>query len=244
MDTANMNPDIAEALDELACAHRVLEMEGHGDSHLGHVSWRDPGGQGFWMKRHDIMMGEVMGPDDLLLIDMADGTVLAGEGRRHSEWLIHASVFRAREDVNAVGHTHPFHGVLFSATDEKLVAVGQHAGNLGGPVPHYKGTAALIHSEDQAADMAATLGDGWAVFLMNHGVTFCGVSVGHCVLVGVSLDQACREQLTIAATGVKWEGAPQQDVATRADQALYGQNIESFWQVFKRRLVAHGAKAG
>ena len=76
MDTANMNPDIAEALDELACAHRVLEMEGHGDSHLGHVSWRDPGGQGFWMKRHDIMMGEVMGPDDLLLIDMADGTVL------------------------------------------------------------------------------------------------------------------------------------------------------------------------
>ena len=34
--------DLRQSLDELARACRILEMEGHGDMTLGHLSLRDP----------------------------------------------------------------------------------------------------------------------------------------------------------------------------------------------------------
>jgi len=57
--------DIATQLDELCAAHRILAVEGHEDRTSGHVSWRDPEGRGFWMKRSQIGMDEVLTPDDL-----------------------------------------------------------------------------------------------------------------------------------------------------------------------------------
>lgn len=46
-----------DELEKLATAHRILEMEGHGDMTLGHMSLRDPEGRGIWMKRNAIGLG-------------------------------------------------------------------------------------------------------------------------------------------------------------------------------------------
>ena len=89
---------IAAELQKLATACRILEMEGHGDLVLGHLSWRDPNGRGLWMKRNEIGLGEVMGPEDFVLLDF-DGRKLEGSGRQHSEWPIHSEIMIARPDV-------------------------------------------------------------------------------------------------------------------------------------------------
>ena len=100
--------DLRQSLDELARACRILEMEGHGDMTLGHLSLRDPEGRGFWLKRNRIGLGEVMGAGDFVLVDW-DGQQLAGSGGRHSEWPIHSEILRMRPDVHVVAHTHtPF----------------------------------------------------------------------------------------------------------------------------------------
>ena len=49
--------DLRQSLDELARACRILEMEGHGDMTLGHLSLRDPGQRGCWLKRNRIGLG-------------------------------------------------------------------------------------------------------------------------------------------------------------------------------------------
>ena len=90
-----MDTNIREQLEKAARACRVLEMEGHGDMSLGHLSLREATGRGFWMKRNRIGLGEVLGPDDFILCDF-DGKQLAGSGGRHSEWPIHSEIFRAR----------------------------------------------------------------------------------------------------------------------------------------------------
>ena len=107
-----MTGDLRDALDRLARGCRILELEGHGDMTLGHLSLRDPAGRGFWMKRNRIGLGEVLGPDDFVLVDW-DGNKIAGDGGRHSEWPIHSEIFRARADVVVVAHTHPFHACVF-----------------------------------------------------------------------------------------------------------------------------------
>src|SRR5882757_1538014 len=89
--------DLRKTLDELARACRILEMEGHGDMTLGHLSLRDGEGRGFWLKRNRIGLGEVLGADDFVLVDW-DGSQIAGSGGRHSEWPIHSEIFRQRPD--------------------------------------------------------------------------------------------------------------------------------------------------
>ena len=101
---ADMDTATRERLTEAARACRILDMEGHGDMTLGHLSVRETGGRGFWMKRNQIGLGEVLGPDDFVLVDW-DGQQIAGSGGRHSEWPIHSEIFRARTDVNVVVHT-------------------------------------------------------------------------------------------------------------------------------------------
>src|ERR1700728_5361116 len=76
---------------KLAQAHRILAGEGHGDGTLGHVSFRDPAGRGWWLKRAEIGMDEVNSPEDLLLVDFS-GRIIEGSGDLHSEWPIHAAV--------------------------------------------------------------------------------------------------------------------------------------------------------
>ena len=114
MDTATR-----ERLTEAARACRILDMEGHGDMTLGHLSLREGAGKGFWMKRNQIGLGEVLGRDDFVLVDW-NGNQIAGSGGRHAEWPIHSEIFRARPDVNVVVHSHPFYASVFSAATERL----------------------------------------------------------------------------------------------------------------------------
>jgi L-fuculose-phosphate aldolase len=74
-------------LDELrrsvALGCRVLASQGHGDLVWGHVSTRDPGGAGVWIKRAGVGFDEV-GPEDTILVT-PEGDVGRGEGRRHHQ---------------------------------------------------------------------------------------------------------------------------------------------------------------
>ncbi len=84
--------ELSSALRDLARAHRILDLEGHNDMSLGHLSLRDPLGRGLWLKRGNIGLEEVM-EGDFILIDF-DGDVLEGDGIRHLEWPIHAEILR------------------------------------------------------------------------------------------------------------------------------------------------------
>src|ERR1700729_3199574 len=116
---ADMDTATRERLTEAARACRILDMEGHGDMTLGHLSVREASGRGFWMKRNQIGLGEVSGFEDFVLVDW-DGRQIAGSGGRHSEWPIHAEILRARPDVKGGVHSHPFHASVFSAATEPL----------------------------------------------------------------------------------------------------------------------------
>lgn len=232
MDTATVQTDIAQGLEDLARGYRILAMNGHTEGTLGHLSWRDPEGRGLWMKCQEIGLDEVE-PRDLHLIGW-DGDVLDGSnGHRHSEWVIHGETYKAREDVHAVGHTHPTYCVLFSATNEKLVGVG-HNGSYFSDVKIFTDTLALIRSNEDAAALAKALGDQWAVLLRNHGVTFCGNSIQHCVLMGIMIEKACYEQLFMQSSGYDWTG---KELTGLKDEAtLYPRLVTNLWNYHVRKL--------
>ena len=233
------DPDLTAALTDLARACRILEMEGHGDMTLGHLSLRDPAGRGFWMKRNRIGLGEVLGPDDFVLVDW-DGEKIAGSGGRHSEWPIHSEILRVRADVQVVAHTHPFHACVFSASLDPLAPSTLDADYFVA-VPRHEDEVALITTKDEGAALARALGLHVAVFMASHGVTFCGTSVMHATCVGIFLEKACRAQLAGLGAGFR-PGLP--NAATRLrrhGQIMTPTHWEHSWNYFCRKLAARAS---
>ncbi len=235
-ETGQAGGDISAMLDELVLGHRILSMEGHDELTLGHLSWRAPGGRGFWMKRHGIAMCEIIGQDDLVLVDF-DGNQLQGGGNRHSEWPIHAGIYRARDDIGAVAHTHAFHATTFgAATDAKLGAIAHAGAYFAGNVPRFTATVQLIRKPELGRQVAAALGDAWALLMRNHGVTFCGRNIRHCVILGYFLERACRQQLVLDASGLAWEGQTEEELGAKGGDILVDSAIEMFWNHLVRKL--------
>jgi L-fuculose-phosphate aldolase len=230
--------DLRQSLDELARACRILEMEGHGDMTLGHLSLRDPERHGFWLKRNRIGLGEVRGADDFVLVNW-DGQQLAGSGGRHSEWPIHSEILRMRPDVQVVAHTHPFHACVFSASLDPLRPFGLDADYFI-DVPRHIDQVALITTKEEGSALAQTLGGEFAVFMANHGVTFCGTSIPHATCVGVFLEKACKAQLAGQAAGFRASMPDRAMRAKRNSQMMTPTHWEHCWHYFCRKLAARG----
>lgn len=235
------NSSLHDALTDLARACRILEMEGHGDMTLGHLSLRDPDGRGFWMKRNRAGLGEILGPDDFVLVDW-DGRQLAGSGGRHSEWPIHSEILRARADVQVVAHTHPFNACVFSASAEPLQPFTVDADYFI-EVPRHEDDVALITIKEEGAALARSLGGGFAVFMGNHGVTFCGTSIPHATCVGVFLEKACKVQLAGMAAGFRSSMPTAATRRRRNSQIMTPAHWEHSWSYFCRKLQARGETA-
>jgi L-fuculose-phosphate aldolase len=236
-------PDAAlrDELADAARACRILEMEGHGDMTLGHLSLRDPRGRGFWMKRNRIGLGEVLGPDDFILLDW-DGQQRLGAGGRHSEWPVHSEILLLREDVRVVVHSHPFHACVFSASLDPLQPFTLDADYFV-DVPRHEAEVALITTKDEGAALARDLGQSFAVFMGNHGVTFCGTSLPHATCVGIFLEKACWAQLAGQGTGFRPSFPTRPTREKRRSQMMTPVHWEHSWNYFCRKLASRGENA-
>src|ERR1700682_939903 len=113
-----------ELKEKLIWAGKVLVGEGQDDFTRGHISARLPDSTAlFFMKPHSIGLDEITA-DNILTIGL-DGEVVAGEARRHSEVFIHSEIFKARDDVGCVLHTHPPYSIALSSSGRPLKAYSQ-----------------------------------------------------------------------------------------------------------------------
>jgi L-fuculose-phosphate aldolase len=239
---ASTATSLSDPLTDCARACRVLEMEGHGEMTLGHLSLRDPEGRGFWLKRNRMGLGEILGADDFALVDW-DGNKLSGEGGRHSEWPIHSEILSARRDVEVVVHTHPFYASVFSASTEPLKPFTL-AADYFVDVPRHEDEVALITTKAEGAALARSLGTAFAVLMGNHGVTFCGTSLAHAVCVGIFLEMACKAQVVGEAAGFAISMPSPAIRRKRHGQIMTPVHWDHSWNYFCRKLAAREAAAG
>lgn len=232
---------VAAGLRQVARIHRILFLEGHGDMSLGHLSWRDPYGRGFWLKRAKLALDEVQA-EDFLLLDF-EGNRLAGQGDRHLEWPIHAELLRRRPEVVAVGHTHPYHATLFSCCTTELLPYTNEGIWFEQAPGRFELTSDLVDSPALGRAHAEAMGAADAVFLRNHGVSFVGSSLERLCLTGIFLEKACRAQLGLAAAGLPLRHPdPAEAAAKRAN--IYGEAaVANFYACYERALERHETAA-
>jgi L-fuculose-phosphate aldolase len=191
---------VAEIKQKLIDAGMVLEHAGHSDMARGHISVRTPGDPAlFFMKPHGYGFDEITA-ENIVTCDL-DGAKVAGAAPRHSEVYIHSEIYRARPDVGCVLHSHPPYAVAFSATTCRMKAYSLPGAFFLDGVGVYTGTIDLIRSPELGRGVAAALGANRAVLLKNHGVAVAGASIEETVIAAIMLENACKIQLLVEATG-------------------------------------------
>lgn len=188
------------AKQKLIDAGLALDVAGLGDFTRGHVSLRVPGRVSqFFMKPHSFGLDEIT-PENIVTCNL-DGAKIAGGGRRHSEVFIHSEIFKARPDVHAIVHAHPKFAIAFSMLGLELQPLSQPGAEFIDGVGVYDDTIDLIRSADTGARVAQALGARKAAFLQSHGVVVVGKTLEECVILSITLENACETQLIIVSTG-------------------------------------------
>lgn len=116
-------------------------------------------------------------PDDVPVIDL-DGNLMKGDSEPSSETPMHTEVYRRRDDVNAIIHTHSPYATTFASLGETIEPshyLIAFAGKKVETAPYGRNG-----TEELARKAVQTMGDSNAVLLRNHGV----------LAVGPTLDEA------------------------------------------------------
>jgi L-ribulose-5-phosphate 4-epimerase len=217
--------------EQIVTACRVLDAAGQGDMVWGHVSVRDPGGRGVWLKGSHLGFDEVT-EDDVILLSW-EGEILEGSAGRHLEYPIHTEIMARRPDVNSVVHTHPLYSIAFAATGWPLKALS-HAGSHFVPpdIDRFTRTGDLVNTPELGQALADTLGERLAVLMPRHGITTAGRSVGEAVAAATHLEEACHLALL---AGKDAQGSPDEEALAKRQRSA--RHLATAWEYLSRRAL-------
>ena len=130
-------------------------------------------------------------PEDLLLMDL-DGNILKGDLKPTIETGMHLEIYKARDDVNAIIHTHSPYAMMLSVINQPIpVLTVEFASAIGHEVPVTR--LVLPGTKDLADEVVKALGeDRLAVLIRNHGVVAVGESLEKAYHVAILVEEESR----------------------------------------------------
>jgi ribulose-5-phosphate 4-epimerase/fuculose-1-phosphate aldolase len=188
---------------EIVTAGQILVAENVLDA-FGHVSHRDPTTPYlFWMSC--ARPPSTASLQDFLTFDLDGEPERSTERKLFAEGVLHAAIYAARPDVNAICHHHAPALLPFCIGAGTLYPVTQTGGFLGGPVPLWDSAAAvgatnlLVTTMAQARSVAEGLGDRPLVLMRGHGATVVASSLRELVFMAVYSAREAEHFLRAAA---------------------------------------------
>jgi ribulose-5-phosphate 4-epimerase/fuculose-1-phosphate aldolase len=173
--------------DDLALALRMLEHQGIIDFN-GHASIRCD--RGMFINVGSSQRSRLTS-DDICTIDL-DGNLIEGKGKPPLEFHLHAGIYKARPEVQAVVHAHPQWSTYLTMTGHAYLPVFAQ-GTLVHPVPLLD-TPDSINSPEMSDRLNAVLGDGAAALMKSHGAVTVGADIVEAFTLIVYLEENARRQ--------------------------------------------------
>jgi L-fuculose-phosphate aldolase len=194
---------------KLVDAIRMLERADYID-HNGHCSARRDAGS-FYINSGASMRGALT-VDDIVAIDL-EGNLVEGTAKPPLEFPIHAEVYRARPEVNAVFHTHPKWSTFLTMTGVKYKPVYAQ-GVLLGDIP-LMDSPLSVNSRAQGEKMVAILGRNPAVLLKAHGVVAVGADIVECFALAAYVEENAYRQYMAMQIGEPYVFSEEEQKACR-----------------------------
>ena len=179
MDPADPADREARLRAELANAFRICHALGWSESVGNHFSAAvSDDGQRFLLNPR-WQHFDTITPEDLLLLDCRDATVLDGpEPPDTSAWCVHGTLHRRRPDARVVLHAHsPYATALACLKDPTLVPIDNNTARFHGRTAYDLSFGGIADAAEEGERLADALGDKSVLVMGNHGVTILGESV-------------------------------------------------------------------
>jgi len=199
---------VQSTIRELVDANHILFDQGVVDG-FGHVSVRHPERpERFLLSRS--MAPALVTEQDVLEFDLDGNGVVPNSPAGYLERFIHGEIYRKRQDVMSVVHSHSPSVVPFSVvTGARLRPVCHMCGFLsekGTPIFEIRdfagpGSDLLITSGKLGAALADSLGQGPAVLMRGHGSTVVGSTLRQAVFRAVYTEIGARLQMEAMRLG-------------------------------------------
>ena len=164
-------------------------------------------------------------PEHLLLIDL-DGNLLKGVLKPSIETWMHVAIYKTRNDINAIIHTHSPYAVLFASLNEPIPAISvDFASMIGHEVPITK--YAPPGSKELAENLVEVLRPNRVVALIrNHGAVAIGRNLEEAFQAALLLEQEAELYFRLKLLGKADDAKLPADEVNRLHSAFikaYGQ---------------------
>jgi ribulose-5-phosphate 4-epimerase/fuculose-1-phosphate aldolase len=240
---ARISPEEWAVRVDLAACYRLIHHFGWCDQIYNHITARVPGTEDqFLINPFGLGYDEVTA-STLVKVDL-DGTILDGSpyGINEAGYVIHSAVHAARHDALCVLHTHSDAGTAVSCLEEGFIPMTQGGYQFHNRIAYhdYEGIALDLAERER---LVADLGGKWAMILRNHGLLTLGETVSHAFGRLYYLEQACRVQLQVMASGGTINQPPEavrEHTARQWDEGIGGMRKDALpeWPAYLRMLDA------
>ncbi len=137
---------------------------------------------------------------DLVALSLEDAPPAAGQ-RPSSEWRMHAAIYRARPDVQAIVHTHSPHATALACAGRGIPPFHYMIALAGGHI------RCMPYATFGTAELAQSAVDGLAgrraCLLANHGVMAVGTTLARAHAVAIEVENLAREYLLLLGAGLE-----------------------------------------
>ena len=138
-------------------------------------------------------------PEDILLVDF-EGKVIEGTCKPSVETPFHLTIYKNRDDVGAVVHTHSTYALSVSAVAKVVpVFLDEIFSYIGGSLD--VSPYAVPGSDELAENMIKSLGDKNAVLLSNHGAVCCGKNLEEAFEIAEIVEKICKMYILASTLG-------------------------------------------
>jgi HCOMODA/2-hydroxy-3-carboxy-muconic semialdehyde decarboxylase len=237
--------DLPSLIRDLVVANRILARENVVDAY-GHVSVRHPDDPRRFLLATSIAPEMV---EEAHIIEFnLDGAPVCDDGRPlYHERYIHAGIYEARPDVQAVVHAHAEEVLPFSISGVALRPVIHSGSFMGARVPVWDiadrfgpDTNMLVTDLEQARDLAGCLGPDNVVLMRGHGFSAAAQSLIEAVRMAVYVPRNARVLMSALRLGGDIKPLHDGEIAARnAGYKPYSLETRRAW-----RYWAHKAGCG
>jgi ribulose-5-phosphate 4-epimerase/fuculose-1-phosphate aldolase len=222
--------DIELIKSDVVKTSHILHQQGIAAA-FGHVSARIPATDTFIFPPR--MSPALVRADNLLELDV-EGNQLSGDGRPNTEFWIHARIYKARPDVQAICHVHPPSCVVLSSLGETIRPLHASGAIFRNDVPMFD-RITLIRTRELGDAVANTLGDHGAMLLRGHGVNVADKDVRRVCVMTLWMEEAANYQLRAMAAG-KPRYFTAEELETIYPQVSGEEVSKRVWEYFSSRV--------
>jgi L-ribulose-5-phosphate 4-epimerase len=155
----------------------------------GNVSGRDSE-TGYVVIKPSGIRYEDLTPEAMCVVDL-DGALIEGKYKPSSDTFAHIYVYRHRQDVNGIVHTHSTFATAWAAVGKPIPTVlTAICDEFGGPIP--VGEYAKIGGDEIGQEILRSIGSSPAILMKNHGVFTIGRTPEAAVKAAVMVEDVAR----------------------------------------------------